>query len=176
MISISDKITSFFHKIHKFNEWKKNSAITEVLFIELPYFTQQIEKAYTKPPLIIFDIDDTLLDTEKFSKNFPLFDGIDPAVTLYNYLLDLGYHIVILTARKEDRRETTIYNLNRIKVKNYDELIMRKETDLGVSFAKYKLQERIKLSRNYTIVANIGDQMSDFEGGYNGKIIKIPTF
>jgi hypothetical protein len=39
--------------------------------------------------------------------------------------------------------------------------------------AQYKLAERKKLATSYEIVANVGDRMSDFYGGYNGKIVKI---
>ena len=174
MLSITDRITSFFFKMNKVDEWKKNSALTELLFSHLTYFTEQIEMNHPNPPVVIFDIDDTLLDTGKFSKSFPLMDGFEPTITLYNYLLDLGYHLIILTARREERRHATEANLKKLKIKNYDELIMRK--DSNESFGKFKLRERKNLSKNYTIIANIGDQFSDFEGGYNGKIIKVPTF
>jgi predicted secreted acid phosphatase len=175
MISITDEITSFLYKINKIEEWRKNTALTEILFSHLPYFTEQIEMNHTKPPLVIFDIDDTLMDTGRFSKkHFPLLDGFEPTITLYNYLQDLGYHLVILTARNENRRDVTEENLKRINIKNYDELIMR--NDSSEPFGAYKLKQRKNLSKNYTIVANIGDQISDFEGGYNGKIIKVPTF
>jgi predicted secreted acid phosphatase len=119
--------------------------------------------------LIIFDIDDTLLDFYSFKK-FPMLDGIDPTITFYKYVQELGFHVVLLTGRKEDKRELTIENLNRVKVKGYDELIMRPGNE---SIPKYKLKQRIRLSKKYTIIANIGDQLTDFEGGYNGKIIKL---
>jgi len=174
--SITDKITSFLNRIYKIDEWIKNSEISEILFSHLSYLNQKIKENHKYPSLIIFDIDDTLLDTSKFSKNFPMFDGLDPTITFYQYVMDLGYHVVLLTARKEDRRNATIRNLDRLGIKGYDDLIFRKDEDLGISFGKYKLKERKNLSKNYTIIANIGDQISDFEGGYNGKIIKIPNF
>ena len=174
MFALSDKITSFINKIHRNEEWMKNLSITEVLFSHLSYINNEIEKSYSKPPLIIFDIDNTLFDAGKFSKRFPLLEAIEPTLTFYQYVKDLGYHIVLLTGRKKDRREFTIENLNRIKVKTYDDIIFRQNDDLSIS--KYKLNQRKNLAQKYTIVANIGDQITDFEGGYNGKIIKLPNF
>jgi predicted secreted acid phosphatase len=121
-------------------------------------------------------VDDTLLDCGKISKRFPLFDSLQPTVEFYRYVKDLGYRTVILTARNESRRETTIKNLQHIKITDYDDIIFRTKNDIDYSFAKYKLNQRKNLAKKYTIIANIGDQLSDFEGGYNGKIIKIPNY
>jgi hypothetical protein len=82
---------------------------------------------------------------------------------------------VILTARNEMKREITIKNLERYKVNEYDEIIFRSTKDFPFSFGKYKLHQRKKLSEKYTIIANVGDQSTDFEGGFNGKVIQIPN-
>jgi len=152
----------------------KDTSISKILLSHIPYIEEEIKKNHRKPPLIIFDIDDTLLDTSKISKKFPLFDGLYPTILFYNYVKNLGYHTLILTTRPESKRNITIENLNRLKVKNYDDIIFRTNDD--ISFAKHKFKNRKKLSEKYTIIANVGDQHSDFDGGYNGKIIIIPTF
>jgi predicted secreted acid phosphatase len=169
MFPWAEKINCFLHRIHPIQGWIKNYEISEVLYSYVDYILEQSEKEFAKPPLIIFDIDDTLLDFYSFKK-FPMLDGIDPTITFYKYVQELGFHVVLLTGRKEDKRELTIENLNRVKVKGYDELIMRPGNE---SIPKYKLKQRIRLSKKYTIIANIGDQLTDFEGGYNGKIIKL---
>ena len=157
------------------DEWIKNSTISEVLLNYIPYIDKEIKNKHTKPPLIIFDVDDTLLDTSKISKKFPLLDGLDPTITFYHHVKNMGYHTVILTARKDYMKDTTIRNLERYQIDDYDHIIFRKEDDKYHSFGKYKLQQRKKLAQNYTIIANVGDKVTDFQGGYNGKIIKIPT-
>jgi predicted secreted acid phosphatase len=176
MVTLSNKILYLLHKIHKIDEWIKTSSLNEILYSYIHYINQEIKKTYTKPPLIIFDVDDTLLDTSKITKKFPLFEGLDPTITFYHYVKELGYHTIILTARYETRKSITISNLNRLNIKNYDDIIFRTKEDLNYSYGKYKLNQRKKLSQNYTIIANVGDQITDFEGGYNGKIIKIPNF
>jgi predicted secreted acid phosphatase len=175
MTTITDKILYFLHNLYKLEEQEKISAISETLLSHIPYLEKEIKTHPNKPPLIIFDVDDTLLNTSKISKKFPLFDGIEPSILFYQYVRDLGYHTIILTARPESKREITIQNLQRYKVKDYDQIIFRNRDD-PYSFGKYKLQQRKKLNDTYTIIANVGDQHSDFEGGYNGKIIQIPNF
>jgi predicted secreted acid phosphatase len=175
-MTFTDKVINFLHNIYKLEETIKFSSISEVLTSFIPYIEEEIKKEHNKPPLIIFDIDDTLLDTSKLSKRFPLLDGLDPTITFYQFVKDIGYHTILLTARDESKRDITIQNLNRLKINHYDDIIFRTNQDTKYSFGKYKLKQRKRLSKNYTIIANLGDQPTDFEGGYNGKIIKIPTF
>lgn len=170
-MSVSEEVLYYLHKM---DTSVKDTSISEILLSYIPYIEEEIKKNHRKPPLIIFDIDDTLLDTSKISKKFPLFDGLYPTILFYDYVKNLGYHTVILTARPESKRDITIQNLNRLKVKDYDDIIFRTNDD--TSFGKYKYKNRKKLSEKYTIIANLGDQHTDFEGGYNGKIIRIPTF
>jgi acid phosphatase len=43
---------------------------------------------------------------------------------------------------------------------------------------EYKTAERIKVEaepESYTIIANIGDQMSDIDGGHGGCTFKVPN-
>jgi predicted secreted acid phosphatase len=176
MISITDKISTFFNKWHSLESWIRNTSITETLYSHVPYLNQQMKNHHTKPPVIIFDIDDTLLDTAKVLKKFPLMEGIEPSITFLQYAKSIGYHIVIISARKEEKREQTIENLKKIGVDNFDQLILRSEEDLKITISAYKLNRRKILNQDYDIVANVGDQISDFEGGHNGKIIKIPNF
>ena len=172
MFAWTEKINCFLHRIHPVQEWIKNYEISQVLYSYVDYLSEQSKKEFTQPPLVIFDIDDTLLNCVSMKK-FPILDGIEPCLTFYKYVQELGFHIVLLTGRKEEKREITLQNLNRVHIKNYDQLIMRKIKQESVSI--YKLKQRMKLSKKYTIIANVGDQITDFEGGYNGKIIKLNT-
>jgi len=176
MTSIINRILNHLHKIHLLDEWIKNSTLNTLLLSYSEYIDKQIKKSYSKPPLIIFDIDDTLLDTSKISKNFPLFDPFNPTLTFYQYVKESGYHTVILTARNESMKDITIRNLNKFKILDYDEIIFRTHKDIKDSFGKYKMKQRKRLSEKYTIIANVGDNLTDFQGGFNGKIIKIPNF
>jgi predicted secreted acid phosphatase len=162
--------SNILYSLHKIDDCIKIPSISTIFPSIIPYVDNEITKAHTKPPLIIFDVDDTLLDTSRISKKFPLFDGVIPIINFYQYVKDIGYHTVILTARPESKRDITIQNLNRLKIKDYDDIIFRTNQD-----TKYKFNQREKLSKNYTIIANIGSQYTDFTGDYNGKIINIQT-
>lgn len=172
----TENTLKYLYNMYKLEETIKFSSISEVLTSYIPYVEDAIKREHEKHPLIIFDVDDTLLDTSKLSKRFPLFDGLDPTITFYQFVKDIGYHTIILTARDESKRDITIQNLNRLKIMDYNDIIFRTNQDTKYSFGKYKLKQRKRLSKNYTIIANLGDQPTDFEGGYNGQIIKIPTF
>lgn len=174
-MTFTDKILYFLHNMYNLEQQEKISSISEVVLYYIPYLEEEIKKSHPTPPLILFDVDDTLLDTSKISKKFPLFDGIEPSISFYQYVKNLGYHTIVLSARNENKRDITIQNLERLKIKDYDEIILRSKEDIPFSFGQYKLNQRKKLDEKYTIIANVGDQPTDFEGGYNGKVIRIPT-
>jgi phosphoglycolate phosphatase-like HAD superfamily hydrolase len=119
-------------------------------------------KYSTKPPLVIFDVDGTLVDS---------LSPISPTISFYHNVINMGYHTVILTSRSEQNKEKTIDLLDRFGVKGYDYLIFRPDTEKETT--KFKTNIRKLLATSYDIVANVGDRMFDFEGGYNGKIIHI---
>jgi predicted secreted acid phosphatase len=126
-----------------------------------------INKSINKP-LVIFDIDDTLINTNNKLPNISV-------INLYNYVNnELKYNTVILTARKNISRDVTIKELDEIGINNYDEIIMKNNEYSTNSI--YKYNKRKELSNKYYIVANVGDEYSDFFGGYNGLIIKIPKY
>jgi predicted secreted acid phosphatase len=176
MYAWTDKLSCFFNRIHKIEEWITISQITKLLFSYVDFLKEESKKTFEKPPVIIFDLDNTLLNSDKLNK-FPILEGIEPTITFYNFVKDLGFHTIIITGRKEELRERTVNNLNRAKIINYEDLIMRKKDEEGkeITISKFKCLQRKILSKEYTIIANVGDQLSDFEGGYNGKIIKVPN-
>jgi predicted secreted acid phosphatase len=113
---------------------------------------------------VIFDIDDTLVRYHTQTPN-------SEVVKFYHQVANLGYHIVILTARLQFLESITIDQLEYFGLNDYDKIIFRRmqESDYG----KYKLVQRKKLAKIYDIVANVGDMDHDFFGGYNGMIIQV---
>ena len=54
---------------------------------------------------------------------------------------------------------------------------MKDEADQNVTTAQYKLEQRRELEeQGYSIVATIGDQWSDFDGGHSGYVVKLPNY
>lgn len=193
MVSVEwDKTKSVFDLFHlpkfAFEDFQKNYLIIESLQPYLSFLEKQSNKKHQliqshrshpdrkiqshrsdtdlKIPIVIFDIDGTLVDY--YSQ-----ESIDPVVDFYKQVLKMGFHTVILTARLKDMKKSTVKLLNKIGIKKYDDIIFRDHW--MDSFGKYKLDQRKKLATTYDIVANVGDMITDFQGGYNGKIIKIPS-
>tara|TARA_Y100000389_G_scaffold76577_1_gene73306 strand:- start:328 stop:783 length:456 start_codon:yes stop_codon:yes gene_type:complete len=120
-----------------------------------------------KNPIIIFDIDNTLID------NFG--NCIIPISILYYYAKMIGIKPVIITARKESTRNFTILQLKKNGIHDYSALIMRNEKQHNIY--DYKYYERKKLyNLGYSIVMSVGDSDWDIYGGYNGISVKIPIF
>lgn len=51
--------------------------------------------------------------------------AIKPSLDLYNEVLRLGFRLVLLTGRAEDKRTITINNLTMAGFQNWDKLILR---------------------------------------------------
>lgn len=156
--------SSFMDKF-VFEQIQNNLMISETLHPYLVYLKKEIKKDHLNTPLVIFDIDGTLV-------NFVSEEGIEPTIDFLHEVQKIGYSIVLLTGRIESMKTETIKLLNKLGVKNYDQIIFRSNNTNNIG--DYKLNERKKLATKYSIVANVGDMIHDFKGGFNGKIIKIP--
>jgi len=152
-------------KIHRFiDKVNQDICLKEMLKSYSRFLKSELSnhKHSVKPPLVIFDVDGTLVD---------LTSPIPPTISFYQNVKDMGYHTIILTARSEQIKDRTIDLLNKFGVKGYDDIILRPEKEKET--AKFKTNVRKKLATSYDIVANVGDRIFDFEGGYNGKIIHL---
>ena len=155
-----------------------NQEIQTILQSNQPYFEKYIQERYTdKFPMVIFDIDDTLLSTVGMGEAcFLTLPRIKPVVEFYYWLKRKGYRIVLITARQENVEAITKANLQKEGIVGYDHLFTRNLSDMYVPIGNYKLNKRKMLSNQYDIVGNIGDQITDFYGGYSGRIIKLPNY
>ena len=107
---------------------------------------------------IVFDIDDTLIcsKTHKIIPN--LFN-------FYNYCINRGYNIYIITARAGTVKNmnATIKQLERLGIYNYKRIYFRKPLDLKIARSKKLARKHIP----HKIVLSIGDQPGDI-GEYGG--------
>lgn len=121
---------------------------------------------------VIFDIDDTLIDISKVirkSHNIVLFDQIEPIVRLCKRCKELGYKVIILTARYKHAMMSSFQNLNLFHIE-YDEIYHNeKEED-----PRFKIQFKQNLANTNNIILCIGDQWHDIQGIYNSLGIKLP--
>jgi hypothetical protein len=114
--------------------------------------------------------------------------AIGPTLDLFNLAQKLkgknGEPVAIffVTGRYEDpfERLATEWNLRKVGYDNWRGLFMRPDSSRDDKFvSRYKTLSRIKIEASHTIVANVGDQLSDLVGDQNGdhaeRCFKVPN-
>ncbi|MEO7598039.1 MAG: HAD family acid phosphatase, partial [Opitutus sp.] len=87
----------------------------------------------------------------------------------------LGVDIVFITGRPEKHRNATEENLRNIGCFDYAALICLPD-GLKSTAASFKTSARgILAAGGVTIIANIGDQLSDLNGGFAERTFKLPN-
>lgn len=170
---------------------------TDKYYNELNYILADVKeyfKNYNNKPndVVVFDVDETTLSNYFYIKSIDFgyepklwedwqdkgeADAITPVKNLYDILIEKGIKVIFITGRSTSNYEATYKNLINVGYTNFDTLICRKPIDSYTSMADFKYAMRKQISANgYNIIANIGDQETDFTGGYNGKIVKLPNY
>ena len=139
---------------------------------------------------ILFDVDETLLSNWPEIKqtkcmydpaswndwlNRASAEAIPASIKLLKLAQQQDYAIVLMTGRPERYRQATIDNLTAAGITGWNKLIMKKGDEKKLTPCKYKAKNRALMEKNYRIIMNIGDQLSDFCGSNNGIIIKLPN-
>ncbi|KAI4345878.1 hypothetical protein L6164_012965 [Bauhinia variegata] len=141
----------------------------------------------------IFDIDDTLISTIPFLKNYlgrrlnltaleewmnkAKAPALDHSLRLFNDLKSRGIRIILLSSRREHLRSATIDNLVNVGYHGWTCLVLRNPDDELVSVEKYKSDVRKQLEKDgYRIWGIVGDQYSSIEGLPSAKrTFKLPN-
>jgi predicted secreted acid phosphatase len=102
--------------------------------------------------------------------------AIIPTLEVYQAAKQLGVAIFFVTGRYDDPQEknSTELNLWRVGYEGWARLYMRHDHDGTVAAYKTGAREQIE-AQGYTIIANIGDQQSDLDGGHAERTFKIPN-
>jgi hypothetical protein len=161
-------------------------------------------QAHTGTPAILFDVDDTTLNTYSYEiySNFAfnpttnayfvnagsadVFPAVPGMAALEHEAAAEGYTVFFLTGRPEVQRAGTVSNLTSAGYDAPDaaHLYMRNRTsppaylpcEPTCTTTQYKSLTRQHIeSLGYDIVANFGDQFSDLNGGYADETFKIPN-
>jgi len=83
--------------------------------------------------------------------------------------------VFFITGRREGERAWTERNLSNAGYSGWEALVMKPET-LDATAAAYKAAARADIESNgFTIVANVGDQQSDLDGGHAERSFKLPN-
>lgn len=142
---------------------------------------------------IVLDIDETSLSYyESLSKKNFCYDpvasrenilnegapAIKPILELYQDAIKHQISVFFITARRTHLYGATARNLKKAGFKNWTGLYTRPNhyQDKQISRAQFKTETRAMITKQgYTIIASIGDQLSDLSGGYARKTFKLPN-
>ena len=153
-------------------------------------------------PAVVFDIDETALSNWEALKANDLgriIDGpcdklpngpcgvlawdlmaratvIRPTMDVFDAARDRGAAIFFITGRGESQRAATERNLAAVGYSGYTRLVMEPAGAQYVSAADFKAPQRQAIEREgYTIIANVGDQPSDLDGGFAERTFLLPN-
>jgi len=164
------------------------------------YFEQRAGQV--RKPAIVLDIDETSLSNWQNIKanNFGFVKGgpcseesslacgfdewilkasapaIPPTLEFFNSVIVKNVAVFFITGRRDSQRQATLWNLDRAGFQGWARLITRSDDDHNETIVPYKSGERKKIeNEGYTIIANVGDQQSDLDGGSAECTFKIPN-
>lgn len=108
--------------------------------------------------------------------------AIAPTLKLFNVAKEKHIKVFFITGRCDipHMREATMANLNAagyVDLKD-DQLILRSKASCAIKLdtvVDFKAPERAKIEKDYEIIANVGDQWSDLNGGFSEKNFKVPN-
>jgi nuclease S1 len=105
--------------------------------------------------------------------------AIAPTLRLFNEAKARNVRVFFITGRRDmpALREATERNLRAVGYDGWEGLFMRPSTanDPFPNVQAFKTATRADISNNFTIIANIGDQRSDLDGGYAERTWKVPN-
>jgi hypothetical protein len=101
---------------------------------------------------------------------------IMPALDLFNAAKAKGVAVFFITGRLDSERQATLWNLDSAGYEGWAKLVTRPDDDPHPTVEAFKTEERRKLAEaGYTIIATVGDQESDLEGGFAECRFKVPN-
>ncbi len=178
---------------HDSGEYDKE--IAQVALRADQYIHHQVEiNTHRHHPLklaIVLDIDETSLSSYDFMlknqfcykpvahhrellrANAP---AIKPVLTLYQHALVQHVSVFFITARPSDTYQATVRNLKSAGFNKWTKLYTLPFNYKDPSRWRFKQHTRAMIEKKgFTIIASIGDQRSDHQGGYALKTFKLPN-
>jgi HAD superfamily, subfamily IIIB (Acid phosphatase) len=183
--------------------YDSGAYLTDLLLAAAPAVAWINEQApQVDRPAVVFDIDETALsnwEAVKANDFGRVTDGpcnelpqgpcgwrawdlraqstvIPPTMDIYNTAKDRGAAIFFITGRDETQRAATERNLQEVGYTGYTQLIMEPPGSQYVSAAYFKAPQRAQIEQQgFTIIANVGDQPSDLEGGSSQRTYLLPN-
>ncbi|MDG6093880.1 acid phosphatase [Acetobacter sp. AN02] len=102
--------------------------------------------------------------------------ALKPMLELYREARKLGVAMFFVTGRREHERAATSANLTAAGYEGWSGLYLKPDGMRVSSAASYKAPVRAEIeAKGYRVIASIGDQMSDLEGGHAEQIFLVPN-
>lgn len=150
--------------------------VRQVIDQALPYVRQRTANASGQKLAIVFDIDNTTLETH-FHPWYQLpTPAVKPSLELAKYAKSRGADVFFVTARPGIIYSLTKSNLTSVGYP-VDGLYVRDLPDLFDEVSAYKTAKRAEIeAKGYTIVANVGNNTTDLVGGHAERTFKLPDY
>lgn len=154
--------------------WQKD--VKAVIDTATPYIQQRTANSSGQKLAIVFDIDNTTLETH-YTPWYQLpTPAMKPSLALAKYAKSRGVDVFFVTARPGIIESLTEWNLENVGYP-VDGLYVRDLPDLFAEVAAYKTASRADIeSDGYTIVANVGNNTTDLVGGHAERTFKLPDY
>jgi acid phosphatase len=104
-------------------------------------------------------------------------EAIIPTLELFNAAKSKNVTVFFITGRgeKSDVRQATETNLRAVKYDGWKAVLMR-PAGVYKSVQEFKTAKRSEITgQGFTIIANVGDQASDLDGGYSERVFRVPN-
>lgn len=152
------------------------SDVKAVIDTATPYIRQRTANASGQQLAIVFDIDNTTLETH-YTPWYQLpTPALKPSLALAEYAKSRGVDVFFVTARPGIIESVTEWNLENVGYP-VDGLYVRDLPDLFDEVSAYKTASRADIeSDGYTIIANVGNNTTDLVGGHAERTFKLPDY
>lgn len=181
------------HTYHDSGEYLKE--ISKVAKEANNYIENQVKEnlknSHPEKLALVLDIDETSLSyyTSMAKRNFCYNQvaarneilkanapAIKPILSLYNNAIHNKVAVFFITGRSSYTYQATLRNLKSAGYNKFTGLYTKPTNYRKNSIQEYKTEIRALIeNQGYTIIASIGDQMSDLQGGHAKKSFKIPN-
>jgi predicted secreted acid phosphatase len=102
--------------------------------------------------------------------------AIEPTLQVFQTARSLGVTVFFISGRPESERAATERNLRAVGYSGYAQAFFTPNSAHFSSLSEFKAPVRAKIAAmGYTIIANMGDQMSDLDGGFAERTFKLPN-
>jgi len=102
--------------------------------------------------------------------------ALDPTLDVFRTARSLGVTVFFISGRPESQRFATEHNLKAVGYEGYAHAYFTPDGARYATLVEFKAPTRQQIAAmGYTIIANMGDQLSDLDGGFSERTYKLPN-